>query len=216
MKKLIYGLSILSLCSLTFSACESNENVTDESEIVTSDSQADMDSAMRMEKDRTEMDTSVMKSSTTVKSPRMDVSGQIGDATVKISYGAPSMRGRKIWGGLVNYDSVWRTGANEATTVEFSKDVMVEGKSLPAGKYSIFTIPKADMGWEFIFNKTHNQWGAYEYKKSDDALRVNVIADKGTADVEQMKFDITSTGDKKGTITLRWEKMIAPIDVTVK
>src|SRR6188768_4545868 len=97
-------------------------------------------------------------------SPQATATGKIGAANVKIVYCQPSARGRKIMGGLVPYGEVWRTGANEATTIEFDKPVKIEGKDLPAGKYALFTIPN-EKEWTIIFNKDVKQWGAFNYKE---------------------------------------------------
>jgi hypothetical protein len=94
---------------------------------------------------------------------------------------------------------VWRTGANEATVFEVSKAVKVEGSDLPAGKYALFTIMNGD-NWTLIFSKTWNQWGAYDYKEADDALRVNVKSTKSSQFAERMKFTISP----QGTVSLLW------------
>ena len=86
------------------------------------------------------------------KSPRRQAEGTIGSTSVSIDYGAPSAKGRKIWGGLEKYDVVWRAGANENTTIAFDKDVKIAGQSLPAGKYGFFIIPKEGGDWVVIFN----------------------------------------------------------------
>ncbi|MEO7990424.1 MAG: DUF2911 domain-containing protein, partial [Chryseolinea sp.] len=91
-------------------------------------------------------------------SPSATVTGKIGAANVKIVYCQPSARGRKIMGELVPFGEVWRTGANEATTIEFDKPVKIEGKDLAAGKYSLFTIP-GEAEWTLIINKDSKQWG---------------------------------------------------------
>ena len=132
-------------------------------------------------------------------SPKAEVSGKAGAANVKIVYCQPSAKGRKIMGGLVPYGEVWRTGANEATTIEFDKPVKVEGKELAAGKYSLFTIP-GENEWTIIFNKEPNQWGAYKYKDSEDVLRVKVKPTKTDSFVET--FTIDSGKDK---VNLKWE-----------
>ena len=103
-------------------------------------------------------------------SPPATATGKIGAATVTIVYSQPSARGRKIMGGLVPYGEVWRTGANEATTIEFDKPVKIEGKDLAAGKYALFTIP-GENEWTIIINKDVKQWGAFKYKQEDDILR---------------------------------------------
>src|SRR5688572_29943922 len=99
-------------------------------------------------------------------SPKETVTGKVGGANATIVYSRPSARGRKIVGSLVPYGEVWRTGANEATTITFDKAVKVEGKDLAAGTYALFTIP-GENEWTIIFNKESQQWGAYKYKDSE-------------------------------------------------
>src|SRR5512146_2489926 len=94
-------------------------------------------------------------------SPKASVSQTIGFTDVTISYSRPGVKARKIWGDLVPYDKVWRAGANEATKITFSTDVMVEGKKLSAGSYGFFVIP-GKKEWTLIFNKVADQWGAFE------------------------------------------------------
>jgi Protein of unknown function (DUF2911) len=134
-------------------------------------------------------------------SPSASVSKKAGNVDIKIDYSQPSVKGRKVWGGLVPYDQVWRTGANEATTIEFSNDVKINGKALSAGKYSLFTIPGKD-SWVIIFNKTADQWGSFKYNKDLDALRVSVKAKSSSAMTEKMTFDIS----ENGIVGLQWEK----------
>jgi hypothetical protein len=140
-------------------------------------------------------------------SPKAEVSGKAGNANVKIVYCQPSAKGRKIMGGLVPYGEVWRTGANEATTIEFDKPVKVEGKELAAGKYSLFTIP-GENEWTIIFNKESNQWGAYKYKDTDDVLRVTVKPTKTDSFVETFTID---TGKDK--VNLKWENTAVAFNV---
>ena len=121
-------------------------------------------------------------------------------AVVTIDYSQPSVKGRTIGKDLEPKEGkVWRTGANEATVFEVSQAVKVEGKDLPAGKYSLFTI--ANEGeWTIIFNKKADQWGAYDYNEADDALRVKVKPGKASEFAEKMTFNV----DKNGTVTLLW------------
>ena len=93
------------------------------------------------------------------KSPRKQVNGKIGETTVDVDYGAPSVRDRVIWGELVPYGKVWRAGANENTTISFDKDVTVGKNSVPAGKYGLFIIHKKDGAWTVIFSKKNDAWG---------------------------------------------------------
>ena len=147
-------------------------------------------------------------------SPKASVAQTIGFTDVTISYGRPGVKDRKIWGGLVPYDKVWRAGANEATKFTFSTDVMIEGKKLPAGSYSFFTIPDKD-SWTIIFNKVADQWGAFEYNEAEDALRFTVkpVSSDFT---EWLKYEITKTSDSTATISLEWEKLKIPFKVEVK
>jgi hypothetical protein len=133
-------------------------------------------------------------------SPAMSTEATIASgATVKINYGAPSVKGRIIGTTLEPMaGKVWRTGANDATTIELSKDVTVEGKALAAGKYSLFTIVNGDE-WTIIINKTAKQWGAYDYKEADDALRVKVKGGKGNF-TEQFKIEAGANG----IVTMLW------------
>ncbi len=134
-------------------------------------------------------------------SPPAQAKGTLSSgAVITIDYSQPSVNGRTI-GKTVEPmpGKVWRTGANEATTFEVNKAVKVEGKELPAGKYALFTIA-GDDEWTIIFNKTANQWGAFKYNESDDALRVKVKPSKAPQFAEKMTFNV----DKNGTVTLLW------------
>ncbi len=136
------------------------------------------------------------------KSPPATASGTIGEATITINYAQPSMRGREIFGGLVPYEKIWRTGANEATTLETNKEIGVNGNILPAGKYAIFTIP-GEKEWTIIFNSDIDQWGAYKYDESKDILRVK--AKSGTHETtEKMTFTVD---EEKGMILLDWAEI---------
>jgi hypothetical protein len=135
------------------------------------------------------------------KSPQETVKGTIDGAAIEIVYCRPSARGRKMLGEKEPYGKVWRTGANAATTIEFSKAVKIEGKELAAGKYSLFTIP-GEKEWVIIFNKEAKQMGAYDYDKNKDkdALRVTVPAGKPAAFVETFTISV-----EKETVSLQWE-----------
>lgn len=130
-------------------------------------------------------------------------------AVITIDYSQPAVKGREIGKQIAPYGKVWRTGANEATTFEVSKDVKVEGQALPAGKYALFTIPNKEE-WVVIFNKTPNQWGAYKYAESDDALRVKIKPTKAPQFTERMTFNV----DKSGKVSLLWGN--EEIDFTVQ
>jgi hypothetical protein len=132
-------------------------------------------------------------------SPKETVDGTVSGVKTKIVYCRPSARGRKMLGGKDPYGQVWRTGANEATTISFDKNVKIEGKDLPAGTYAFFTIPNENE-WTIIFNKTANQFGAFDYNQAQDALRVNVKPTKTKAFVETFTIK-----PEKDEIVLEWE-----------
>jgi hypothetical protein len=146
-------------------------------------------------------------------SPKATVVQTVGVTDVTIAYCRPSVRGRVIWGGLVPYDQVWRTGANEATTITFSDEVTVEGTALPAGTYGLFTIPGKDE-WTVIFNKGAKQWGAYDYKQADDVLRVKVKP-QAAAFAEVMTLSFPAVAIDSVTVALNWEKLQVPFTVHV-
>ena len=135
------------------------------------------------------------------KSPPAQVTQDVGDATVTIDYSRPSKKGREIFGGLEDYGKVWRTGANESSWIQVSADVEVEGQTLAAGKYGLFTIPGKDQ-WTIIFNKNWDGWGAYEYKESDDVLRVTVDAGSTDDVVEMFTIEIADNGD----VSMSWDQ----------
>ena len=139
-------------------------------------------------------------------SPAATATGKLGATNVTVNYSSPAVKGRTIWGGLEPYGKVWRAGANEATTVEFSKAVTVEGKPLPAGKYAFFLIP-TEKQWTVIFNKVPNQWGAFKYDEKQDALRVTVMPRKAEMN-ERLVYAVTPTG-----LVMRWDKLEIPVAI---
>ncbi len=139
-------------------------------------------------------------------SPKASVSYTIGLTNVEVRYSAPAVKERVIWGGLVPYNKVWRAGANEATTVEFSTDVNIEGQNLKAGKYSLFFIP-GESEWTVIFNKKADQWGAYAYSEADDALRFTIVPKMNEGMQERLTYTINDMKADMGYIKLAWEKM---------
>jgi hypothetical protein len=139
-------------------------------------------------------------------SPAATVTGQIKKATITINYSSPAVKGRQIWGGLEPFDKVWRAGANDATTFETNKDIKVQGKVLPAGKYSFFLIPKANGIWTAIFNKEAKQWGAFKYKETEDQLRVEVKTKALKATQERLVYKINKNG-----FALEWDKISVPV-----
>jgi hypothetical protein len=145
-------------------------------------------------------------------SPPASATAKIGTTDITVKYSSPAVKGRKVWGELVPYGQVWRTGANEATTITFSNDVTVEGQKLTAGTYSLFTVP-GDTEWTIVFNKTVKQWGAFKYDQAQDALRVKVKPVAAKAMNERMKIDVQPKGKGAGVVTIMWENVAVPFNV---
>lgn len=144
-------------------------------------------------------------------SPKDSLEAQVGDAMIAVRYSSPRVNGRVIWGKLEPYDKVWRAGANEATTIETSKDLLVNGELLAAGKYSLFLIPREDDDWTFIFNKVWDQWGAYEYNEAEDALRIDAEPEIMEENQEELRYDL----DEDMQLVFRWEKISLPLLLAV-
>ncbi len=141
-------------------------------------------------------------------SPTAQAKALVNGKTITIDYSQPAAKGRKIWGDVVPYDQVWRTGANETTTFEVSDDMMVEDKNLAKGRYALFTIP-GEKEWVIIFNKTI-AWGEYSYKEAEDVLRVTVPSKPSAATNERFTINISD----QGVVSLLWEDL--QVDFTVK
>ncbi|HUP46811.1 MAG TPA: DUF2911 domain-containing protein [Thermoanaerobaculia bacterium] len=144
-------------------------------------------------------------------SPKGSVTQTVGTTDITITYNRPGVKGRTIWGGLVPYDQVWRTGANEATTIEFSDDVVINGQRLAKGSYSLHTVPGREQ-WTVIFNKTANQWGSYSYDQAHDALRISAKPERAEFR-EWMQFEIPEMTTDTAKVVLRWENLAVPFTV---
>jgi hypothetical protein len=134
-------------------------------------------------------------------SPPATVVGKVNNANVTIKYHQPSIKGRNVWEALAPYGKVWRTGANNATTIEIDQDIKIEGKALAKGKYALFTIP-GEKEWVIIINSKAAQWGAYSYKADEDVLRVTVPVKKSTEFNEVFLISLD-----KNILTLNWENV---------
>src|SRR6184192_724686 len=143
-----------------------------------------------------------------------EVKQRIALTDITVNYHRPLVNGRKIWGGLVPYGKVWRAGANENTTIEFSDDVSVEGKPLAKGVYGLHMIPNAD-SCTVIFSKTNTGWGSYSYDQKDDALRVDVKPRPLTETKEALEFDFEDLKPTSTAVMLKWEKLGVPFTVSV-
>jgi hypothetical protein len=150
-------------------------------------------------------------------SPEDEVVFKEGDLTIKVFYNRPSKKGREIFGGLVPYDQVWRTGANEATTFETNEDLLIEGQTLKAGKYSLWTIPR-DTTWTIIFNSEHGQWGLNSKGEANrnpqlDVLKIDALAVRQDQEFEQFTIAFEKTGED-AEMVLIWDKTLVSVPFT--
>jgi len=134
--------------------------------------------------------------------------------TVTIDYSRPSMRNRKIFGGLVPYDQVWRTGANAATSLKTDVDLTIGGTPVPAGSYTIYTLPGMS-SWQLIISKQTGQWGT-AYDPSQDLARVPMKVAQRSSGLETFTISFDKTGANAGVLKLEWENTIATVDVQEK
>lgn len=139
-------------------------------------------------------------------SPPSKVSQLVGLTQVTLEYSRPSVRGRKIFGELVPFGQVWRTGANSATVLEFSSDVIVEGKPLRAGKYALYSIPEKGSS-TIVFSSKTDLWGAVGYNPSDDVLRVQVPSRKIKKPIETLEIGFRDITDSGASLFIDWEKV---------
>jgi hypothetical protein len=145
-------------------------------------------------------------------SPKASVSQRVGVTDVEILYNRPGVRDRKIWGELVPYGEVWRTGANENTTISFSTPVKVEGTELPAGTYGLHTLP-TEGDWTVILSKDTEAWGSYQYKPENDAARIQVTPRRTDRAVERMRFTFEDVTDGSAEVVLAWENLEVPFTI---
>jgi Protein of unknown function (DUF2911) len=134
--------------------------------------------------------------------------------TVTIQYSRPSMRGREIFGGLVPYDQVWRTGANAATSLKTDVDLNIGGANVPAGSYTLYTLP-GKTSWKLIINKQTGQWGTV-YSQSQDLARVDMKVGQLPSALEQFTISFDKTGGSAATLKLEWASTIASVDMKEK
>lgn len=144
-------------------------------------------------------------------SPTQTLKQTVGLTDITIVYSRPGVKGRQIWGALVPYDKIWRTGANEATTIEFSDDVTINGSAVPKGVYSLHTIP-GQGEWTIVLNNTANQWGSFSYDPAKDALRLKAKPEASPFH-EWLTFDIPQMSNDAATVVIRWDKVGVPFVV---
>lgn len=146
-------------------------------------------------------------------SQRASVTQTIGLTDISMNYGRPGVAGRKIWGGLVPYDSVWRAGANVNTVIAFTSPVIIGGKQLPAGRYGVFMIPTPQQ-WTVILSREANAWGHFSYNEAEDVLRLTATPVAGDM-TEWLEYSFDDPKADAVTVTLRWEKLTVPFVVSV-
>lgn len=154
-----------------------------------------------------------------IKTPQASLKSEIdqtvGLTNVSIDYFRPAKKGRLVFGDLVPYGKVWRTGANQNTIIEIDTDIEVNGKNLPAGKYALYTVPKAEK-WEVIFYKTTDNWGLPQaWDESNVVFKTEVKPETLTKDVEYFTIAVTPENNDKGTLDMSWEKTIVHLPFKV-
>jgi len=146
-------------------------------------------------------------------SPSATVKERVGVTDVSVDYSRPGVKDRKIFGGLVPYGDVWRTGANAATKVTFSTDVKLGGAAVPAGSYALFTIP-GQAEWTVILSKVvDGQWGSYAYNPKDDQARVKVKSVAMAEPMETMTISLQDIRAGKANLVIAWEKTKVPVEL---
>ena len=139
----------------------------------------------------------------------------IGDipAIVRVTYSRPAKRGREVFVKLAPFNEVWRTGANESTEIKFYRDVSIQGKTVKAGTYSLFTIPNATE-WTIIINSDVDFWGAYSYDKTHDILRVNVPVKKSKETIENFSIKFRKGKDNEAIMMIGWDLTMVEMPIS--
>jgi hypothetical protein len=148
-------------------------------------------------------------------SPACTLKQRVGLTDIEIVYSRPGVKNRTIFGGIVPYGQVWRTGANQATKITFSTPVKLEGHDIPAGTYALFTIP-GENEWTIIINKGANQWGSFQYNEKDDVVRFQVTpATLKDTRIETFCIEFNRVCDESAVLTLVWDRIVVPIQMEV-
>jgi hypothetical protein len=147
-------------------------------------------------------------------SPAAELEQRVGLTDVKINYSRPQMKGREIFGKLVPFDKLWRTGANKITSIEFSTDVMFNKMPVKAGKYSLITIP-SETKWTVILNRETEMWGIGNYDKSKDVVRTMISAEKLPKTVETFTIEMENLTSTSAHLAIKWENTSVSVPITV-
>jgi tetratricopeptide (TPR) repeat protein len=145
-------------------------------------------------------------------SPRNSVSFELGLSNIEIKYHSPYIRNRKVWGGLVPYDRVWRAGANENTTITFEHPVKVNGRDLAAGTYGLHIIPSEKNNWIIAFSSNYTSWGSFSYNEKEDVLRIEATPKENPMN-EWLAYEIKPASDSSAEVSMVWEKLRVPFTV---
>ncbi len=193
--KSLYTLLLVSLFALCFFSCNQSQDNSGETEV-------------------SEESPGNEPPATTIESPRKTASGSVWDVQVTVDYGSPAVKGREVWGGLEPYGKVWRAGANETTSIELSEAVIINNVKVEKGKYGFYLIPNEQGPWVAILNTDwnrdeHGAWGAYNYNKENDVVRVEITPEWQTEIKERLEYEVKTDG-----ILLIWEKVNIKIPLT--
>jgi hypothetical protein len=148
-------------------------------------------------------------------SPACTLKQRVGVTDIEVEYSRPGIKGRPIFGGLVPYGQVWRTGANAATKITFSTDVKLNGTAIPAGTYALFTIPGQD-SWTIIINKGAAQWGAFQYDEKADVARFQATPIEMAEKIETFTIEFNQIRDESALLNLVWDHTVVPIHVDIE
>jgi len=147
-------------------------------------------------------------------SPACTIKQRVGLTDIEIVYSRPSMKDRKVFGGLVSYGQVWRTGANAATKITFSTPVKLNGTDIPAGTYALFTIP-GEAEWTIIINKGAAQWGAFQYDEKADVARFKTTPVRLEEQIETFTIEFNDLRDESAILNLVWDQTVVPIKIEI-
>ncbi|WP_317194629.1 DUF2911 domain-containing protein [Algoriphagus lutimaris] len=147
-------------------------------------------------------------------SPSAKIAQKVGLTDVSVSYSRPSKKGRKIFGELVPYGAIWRTGANGATILSFSTDVKIHGKDVPKGQYALYSIPDKK-SWTIILSKNTKLWGAIGYNPDEDIIRFDVTPTKTKKEYETFEISFTNMTDKGADLTMAWDQTSASFHISM-
>lgn len=147
-------------------------------------------------------------------SPRCGSRLTMGVTELEIDFGSPAVNGRVIWGGLVPYDEIWRSGANAATWISFNTELNFGGQIVKAGKYALYIIPRSDKAWTVALNSNEGQWGSTSFKENLDIVRIEVLPSQATSFRERLGFEWEYLNSASANLRLHWENLVLVIPVS--